>query len=104
MDLAPTTTSIGITAGSLTYTDDFLFECRGVAQSDPMPTDWQCSVYSSLQGANANFSNDDFQTNVAEMQGHVCADGSFHFTTALLNDDSNSLQNRVQVTLYGQLF
>ena len=104
IDLDPTTTAIGISAVPPYNPEDFRFDCTGVRQSDPTPTAWHCSVYGNPSGANANFTSDPEQYTAAQLDGHVCADGSFHFTTTLLNDDSSSLQNLVQVALYGQLF
>jgi hypothetical protein len=104
MDLNPTTTGIGFIATPGNVADDFRFDCGNVAQAVPTNTTWGCTVYGESGGGNANFTNEQFQTTAAEMQGHVCSDGSFHFTTTLLNDDSDSLQNREQVALYGRLF
>jgi hypothetical protein len=104
LKLTPTTTGIHITAEPGNVADDFRFECGGVSQSASTTTTWGCSVYESRYGANASFTNEPTQYTAAELLGHVCANGSFHFTTTLLNDDSSSLQNLVQVALYGQLF
>lgn len=104
LNLDPGTTAIGFTATSQGNPNDFFFNCRGASQSLPTPTAWTCSIYGDPSGAGANFTSDSFQYGPATLAGQVCADGSYHFTTTLLNDDSSSLQNLVQVAFYGRLF
>ena len=51
----------------------------------------------------ASFSSERYAAQ-AEMEGRLCADGRFHFTTTVLGDQSNSLANLAQIALYGRLF
>src|SRR5262249_4888348 len=106
MNLDPTTTAIGITAYPTTSQEDYGFDCD-VASSAGVPDSLRCRVYGFIQSTiegGANFTSEQFSYGPAELRGHVCANGSFHFTTTVLDDGSSSLQNLVQVSLYGQLF
>lgn len=107
MSLNPANGGIGIVAEpDLSNDEDYRFDCDAAAQTG-LTGPLTCLVsmdYDYSQGGRASFSGDRFSYTQAEMHGRWCADGSFHFTTSVLNDDSNSLQNLVQVTLYGQLF
>ena len=38
------------------------------------------------------------------LDGRFCADGTYHFASSVLDDQSNSPQNLVQIALYGRLF
>lgn len=106
MDLNPTTGGIGFGAAPMGSGEDYSFDCDAAGKTASTNL-LSCTVGVYLQwmyeGA-ANFTNDPFDYGPTVMHGRVCADGSFHFTTSVLEDDSNSLQNLVQVTLYGQLF
>jgi len=105
MGLDPATTGLGLGMDSPNIDADFRFDCTtGLGQNNPTWTSWSCSVYGNPVNGNAGFDGDPGKTNPAVLDGRVCADGSFHFVTTLLNDDSSSLQNLEQIALYGQLF
>jgi hypothetical protein len=110
MNLSTSSPEIGITGyPSSFYLDEwgYIFGCGSVTPT--YAGNMQCAVslerwYDGRYMGYASFSRPRNDSAQAKLEGRVCADGSFHFTTSVLDDDSNSLQNLAQIAIYGQLF
>lgn len=77
---------------------DAAFECNEINASNT--STMRCYMYEAGSARELGFDAGDTQI----LDGRFCADGSYHFTTKLLDDQSNHPGNLAQVALYGRLF